>query len=173
MDPLHVLLAIALELPEDYFTSRHKYEDKSEDHIRYMKYNKYTPEEYANLGELIVRGHTDLGSWTLLFRQPVAGLQIKDYSSGSGSNPRMRPSLSTLVTLSTCSPLTISRAPSIGLRFLQKTRSTLIVLVSCTSPAHTTTLSYPPSPNHPSFGVRGSHKTNSRRPATLSQLWKV
>ena len=82
MDPLHVLLAIALELPEDYFTSRHKYEVKGEDHLRYMKYSKYTPEEFTRIGELIIRGHTDLGSWTLLFHQPVAGLQIKDYSSG-------------------------------------------------------------------------------------------
>ena len=30
LDRLHVLLAIALELPEDYFTSIHKYEVKSE-----------------------------------------------------------------------------------------------------------------------------------------------
>lgn len=30
LDPLHILLAIALELPEDYFTSRHQYEVKSE-----------------------------------------------------------------------------------------------------------------------------------------------
>ena len=47
-----------------------------------MKYSKYTPEEFARIGELIICGHTDLGSWTLLFRQPVAGFQIKDYSSG-------------------------------------------------------------------------------------------
>ena len=30
LDPLHTLLAIALELPEDYFTNIHKYEVKSE-----------------------------------------------------------------------------------------------------------------------------------------------
>ena len=30
LDPLHVLLAIALELPEDYFINLHKYEHKSE-----------------------------------------------------------------------------------------------------------------------------------------------
>ena len=30
LDPLHVLLAIALELPEDYFTNIHKYDVKSE-----------------------------------------------------------------------------------------------------------------------------------------------
>ncbi|KZV79456.1 Clavaminate synthase-like protein, partial [Exidia glandulosa HHB12029] len=78
LDPLHTLLAIALELPEDYFTNIHKYDVKSEDHLRYMKYSKYTPEENASIGNLWVRGHTDLGSFTLLFRQPVAALQIRD-----------------------------------------------------------------------------------------------
>ena len=107
MDPLHVLLAIALELPEDYFTSRHKYEVKSEDHLRYMKYNKHTPEEYARLGELIVRGHTDLGSWTLLFRQPVAGLQIKDYSTGKWKWVK---SQDATLTVNTCDALNLLTA---------------------------------------------------------------
>ncbi|THG99011.1 hypothetical protein EW026_g3259 [Hermanssonia centrifuga] len=82
LDPLHVLLAIALELPEDYFTNLHKYERKSEDHLRYMKYSKYTPEENRKIGKLWVQGHTDLGSWTLLFRQPVAALQIQNHQTG-------------------------------------------------------------------------------------------
>ncbi|CAL1717374.1 unnamed protein product [Somion occarium] len=82
LDPLHVLLAIALELPEDYFTNIHKYEVKSEDHLRYMKYSKYTPEENIKLGRLWGRGHTDLGTWTLLFRQPVAALQIQNHITG-------------------------------------------------------------------------------------------
>ncbi|KAJ3785557.1 Clavaminate synthase-like protein [Lentinula aff. detonsa] len=76
LDPLFVLLAIALELPEDYFTKIHQYPVKSEDHLRYMKYSKYTPEE-NKLMETWVPGHTDLGSFTLLFRQPVAALQIR------------------------------------------------------------------------------------------------
>ncbi|KAF7793727.1 hypothetical protein EIP86_004843 [Pleurotus ostreatoroseus] len=67
LDPLHVLLAIALELPEDYFTNLH---------------NKYTPEENRKIGKLWVQGHTDLGSWTLLFRQPVAALQIQNHKTG-------------------------------------------------------------------------------------------
>ncbi|KAI1797075.1 Clavaminate synthase-like protein [Ganoderma leucocontextum] len=62
LDPLHVLLAIALELPEDYFTNIHRYERKSEDHFRYMKYTKYTPEENLKIGRLWGQGHTDLGS---------------------------------------------------------------------------------------------------------------
>ena len=43
-----------------------------------MKYSKYTPEENQKIGRLWGGGHTDLGSWTLLFRQPVAALQLKD-----------------------------------------------------------------------------------------------
>ncbi|EJF58639.1 Clavaminate synthase-like protein [Dichomitus squalens] len=82
LDPLHVLLAIALELPEDYFTNIHRYERKSEDHFRFMKYSKYTPEENQKIGRLWGGGHTDLGSWTLLFRQPVAALQIKNHKTG-------------------------------------------------------------------------------------------
>ncbi|KAJ7581159.1 Clavaminate synthase-like protein [Mycena floridula] len=80
LDPLLVLLAIALELPEDYFTKIHKYQVKSEDHLRYMKYSKRSPEENAKIDNW-VRGHTDLGSFTLLFRQPVAGLQIRYHST--------------------------------------------------------------------------------------------
>ncbi|EIM85375.1 Clavaminate synthase-like protein [Stereum hirsutum FP-91666 SS1] len=80
LDPLFVLLAIALELPEDFFTNIHQYEKKSEDHLRYMKYSKYSPEETARLKNW-VPGHTDLGSFTLLFRQPVAALQIRDHKT--------------------------------------------------------------------------------------------
>ena len=46
-----------------------------------MKYGKFTPEENARLG-LWGRGHTDLGSFTLLFRQPVAALQIQNHQTG-------------------------------------------------------------------------------------------
>lgn len=96
---MHVLLAIALELPEDFFLKTHTYDVKSEDHLRYMKYSKFTPEENLKLGRQWVRGHTgeyssyvahplvsehcdvDLGSWTLLFRQPVAALQIQNHKT--------------------------------------------------------------------------------------------
>jgi isopenicillin N synthase-like dioxygenase len=80
LDPLFVLLAIALELPEDYFTKIHQYSAISEDHLRYMKYSKYTPEENSML-KTWSQGHTDLGSFTLLFRQPVAALQIRYHST--------------------------------------------------------------------------------------------
>ncbi|KAJ3557665.1 hypothetical protein NM688_g1351 [Phlebia brevispora] len=102
LDPLHVLLAIALELPEDTFTNIHKYERKSEDHLRYMKYSKYTPEENRKIGNLWIVGHTDIGSWTLLFRQPVAALQVQNHKTGEWKY--VKPVDATL-TVNTCNAL--------------------------------------------------------------------
>ncbi|KAL8281343.1 hypothetical protein RQP46_006377 [Phenoliferia psychrophenolica] len=85
IDPLLILIAIALQLPEDYFTKIHQYESKSEDHHRFMKYSKYSEAETETLlknGGHWSRGHTDLGTLTLLFRQPVAALQIQDNLTG-------------------------------------------------------------------------------------------
>lgn len=75
--PLLRLFAIVLELPdEDYLVRQHTYETKSEDHFRYMLYHKRTAEEHEASGYGQTTGHTDLGTVTLLFRQPIAGLQI-------------------------------------------------------------------------------------------------
>jgi isopenicillin N synthase-like dioxygenase len=41
-----------------------------------MHYKSRSAEVNAKVGELYNAGHTDLGSITLLFRQPVAALQI-------------------------------------------------------------------------------------------------
>lgn len=65
---LLVLLAIVLELPEDYFLQNHRYDAKSDDHLRWMKYHKRTPEQNDALDNVWVKGHTDFGSLTLLFR---------------------------------------------------------------------------------------------------------
>lgn len=73
---LLTLIAIILELPEDALTNGHKYDDVSDCHLRYMIYHARTPEENANYENLYSRGHTDFGSLTLLFRQPIAALQI-------------------------------------------------------------------------------------------------
>lgn len=75
--PLLRLFAIILQLPdEEYLVKQHTYEKKSEDHFRYMIYHTRTPEEHEASGYGQTTGHTDLGTVTLLFRQPVAGLQI-------------------------------------------------------------------------------------------------
>ncbi|KAK3695811.1 gibberellin 2-oxidase, partial [Podospora appendiculata] len=75
--PLLRLFAIVLQLPdEDYLVKQHTFDKKSEDHFRYMIYHPRTEEEWAAGDYGKKNGHTDLGTVTLLFRQPVAGLQI-------------------------------------------------------------------------------------------------
>jgi len=74
---LLVLIAIILELPEDYFLKHHRYEEKSDCHLRYMKYHSRPADVNAQLDGVWVKGHTDFGSLTLLFRQPVAALQVR------------------------------------------------------------------------------------------------
>ncbi|KAL2064207.1 hypothetical protein VTL71DRAFT_4701 [Oculimacula yallundae] len=74
---LLVVFAIILELPEDFFLKTHRYSAKSDCHLRYMKYHKRTPEVNEAIKNVWVKGHTDFGSMTLLFRQPVAALQVR------------------------------------------------------------------------------------------------
>lgn len=80
---LLVLFAMVLDLPEDYFLQTHEYEQNSDCHLRYMKYHKKTAEENAAIDNVWVKGHTDFGSLTLLFRQPIASLQVR-LPDGSG-----------------------------------------------------------------------------------------
>lgn len=75
------LFALMLELAPDYFSSRHRYDDPSDDHLRYMSYRPRSAEDDAKVQNTWSRAHTDFGSLTLLWSQNVAGLQIK---TGSG-----------------------------------------------------------------------------------------
>ncbi|KAJ5090234.1 hypothetical protein N7532_008918 [Penicillium argentinense] len=74
---LFVLMAIILELPENYLVNAHAYDQLSDDHLRYMIYNTRTQEEWDKAQGYTKGGHTDFGSLTLLFSQHVAGLQIQ------------------------------------------------------------------------------------------------
>jgi isopenicillin N synthase-like dioxygenase len=73
---LLTLTALVLELPEDALTNGHKYDDVSDCHLRYMIYHARSAEENAKFQNVYSKGHTDFGSLTLLFRQPIAALQI-------------------------------------------------------------------------------------------------
>ncbi|EPE09966.1 2og-fe oxygenase family [Ophiostoma piceae UAMH 11346] len=79
---LLVLFAIILELPEDTLTQHHRYDQKSDCHLRYMKYHRRSADDNARLDNVWVKGHTDFGSLTLLFRQPVAALQVRGADGG-------------------------------------------------------------------------------------------
>jgi isopenicillin N synthase-like dioxygenase len=74
---LFVLIAIILELPENYLADAHAYDEPSDDHLRYMIYNVRTQDEWDRTQAYSKGGHTDFGSLTLLFSQHVAGLQIR------------------------------------------------------------------------------------------------
>ncbi|CAL5867332.1 uncharacterized protein PFLUO_LOCUS1547 [Penicillium psychrofluorescens] len=71
------LCAILLELPEDYFSSGHQYDERGDDHLRYMIYHPRSEEDDAKVDNSWSRAHTDFGSLTLLWNQTVAGLQLK------------------------------------------------------------------------------------------------
>jgi len=74
---LFILIAIMLELPENFLVDAHDYDQASDDHLRYMIYNVRTQEEWDKAQGYTTGGHTDFGSLTLLFSQHVAGLQIR------------------------------------------------------------------------------------------------
>ncbi|KAK5106596.1 hypothetical protein LTS08_000717 [Lithohypha guttulata] len=74
---LLVLVSIILELPDEGALSEgHRYSDISDCHLRYMIYRARSPEENAKFNNIYSKGHTDFGSLTLLFRQPIAALQV-------------------------------------------------------------------------------------------------
>ncbi|KAF2095025.1 Clavaminate synthase-like protein [Rhizodiscina lignyota] len=82
------LIAIILEVPEDTLLNAHKFDDVSECHLRYITYRARTAEENEKYQNLYSKGHTDFGSLTLLFRQPIAALQIR---TGDGTWKWVKP----------------------------------------------------------------------------------
>ncbi|KAK3376196.1 hypothetical protein B0T24DRAFT_591877 [Lasiosphaeria ovina] len=97
------LFAILLELPdEDQLVRDHLYDVKGEDHLRYMHYAARSADENSKVGDLYAAGHTDLGTVTLLFRQPVAALQILN---SEGNWKWVKPQDAT-ITINTCDALT-------------------------------------------------------------------
>ncbi|RFU35337.1 hypothetical protein B7463_g926, partial [Scytalidium lignicola] len=87
---IFTLFALILELPEDYFSSRHAYASKSEDHLRYMLYHPRPAAQDALVQNSWARAHTDFGSLTLLWSQNIAGLQIKTQSGEWKYHPARR-----------------------------------------------------------------------------------
>lgn len=73
------LLAIILELPdENKLAKSYNFANKGEDLLRFLKYDAIPIEDSEANDGIYAAKHTDLGTLTLNFRQPVAGLQILD-----------------------------------------------------------------------------------------------
>ncbi|TBU25818.1 Clavaminate synthase-like protein [Dichomitus squalens] len=74
--PVLRLLALGMELPEDTFINIHGFEAKGETYVRFMKYYPRSEEEETKTSNVWLKGHTDFGTITILWSQPVTALQI-------------------------------------------------------------------------------------------------
>ncbi|KAJ4469854.1 Clavaminate synthase-like protein [Lentinula aciculospora] len=70
------LMAMGMKLPEDTFVDMHRFEAPGESSVRFMKYYPRSAEEEVQTKNVWLKGHTDIGSITILCSQPISGLQI-------------------------------------------------------------------------------------------------
>ncbi|KAM5546254.1 hypothetical protein V8D89_000380 [Ganoderma adspersum] len=76
LHPVLRMLAIGMELPEDTFVNLHNFDGVGDTHVRFIKYYPRTAEDEAKTNGVWLKGHTDTGTVTILYSQPVAALQI-------------------------------------------------------------------------------------------------
>ncbi|EXF77036.1 hypothetical protein CFIO01_01683 [Colletotrichum fioriniae PJ7] len=75
---LLALVAMVLEVPEEHLLSTHASGTQPcSEYLRYLLYHPRPAESGAQYRDLWLGGHTDLGSFTFLFSQPVSSLQIR------------------------------------------------------------------------------------------------
>ncbi|KXH27601.1 hypothetical protein CSAL01_00768 [Colletotrichum salicis] len=78
MPKLLALVALVLEIPEEHLLSTHASVTQScSEYLRYLLYNPRPTESGTQYRDLWLGGHTDLGSFTIRFSQPVASLQLR------------------------------------------------------------------------------------------------
>lgn len=73
------LIAIALELPMDQFTSCHSFEKENFDNLDLMHYPPVYGSQHEDdkFSKYRISPHTDWGSATFLFQQDVSGLEVR------------------------------------------------------------------------------------------------
>ncbi|KAF8515787.1 Clavaminate synthase-like protein [Hysterangium stoloniferum] len=76
LHPVLRLMALGLELPENYLVDIHNFYSKGETYVRLMKYYPRTDEDEERSKNVWLKGHTDFGSVTILWSQPISALQI-------------------------------------------------------------------------------------------------
>ncbi|KAF8183042.1 hypothetical protein K438DRAFT_2020749 [Mycena galopus ATCC 62051] len=74
--PILRLLALGLELPENVLVDLHGFSSVSETYVRFMKYYPRSQDDELKTKNVWLKGHTDIGSITVLYSQPVSALQI-------------------------------------------------------------------------------------------------
>ncbi|KAJ7672406.1 hypothetical protein DFH06DRAFT_1036658 [Mycena polygramma] len=76
LHPVLKLLALGLELPENTLVDMHGFTAPGETFIRFMKYYPRSQDDELKTKNVWLKGHTDFGTITVLYSQPVAALQI-------------------------------------------------------------------------------------------------
>jgi isopenicillin N synthase-like dioxygenase len=71
------LMEHILELPEATLVKGHLYEANCDSSLRYMMYRARSEAENQEYKDLYLRGHSDNGTLTYVFQQPVAALQVR------------------------------------------------------------------------------------------------
>jgi len=79
---LLVLVSMILEVPEETVAATHAFGKESTEYLRFMIYNPQTSDDNQKYRDLYLAGHTDRGSFTFLFSQPISALQILSSSGG-------------------------------------------------------------------------------------------
>ena len=64
--PLYTLIAIVLELPEDYIVQMNAYDKPSDDYLRLMLHHARPKEYYEATANYNIGAHADRGSLTIL-----------------------------------------------------------------------------------------------------------
>ncbi|KAF7304103.1 Clavaminate synthase-like protein [Mycena indigotica] len=76
LHPILRLLAMGMGLPDEALVEQHSFDEAGESSVRFMKYYPRSVDEEQRTKQVWLKGHTDIGSVTILWSQPVGGLQI-------------------------------------------------------------------------------------------------
>ncbi|PIL37656.1 hypothetical protein GSI_01350 [Ganoderma sinense ZZ0214-1] len=76
LHPILRLLALGMELPEDTFVEIHDGDATGPSFVRFIKYYPRSEEDEAKTKNVWLKGHTDFGTITILWSQPISALQI-------------------------------------------------------------------------------------------------
>ncbi|KAH8077494.1 Clavaminate synthase-like protein [Cristinia sonorae] len=76
LHPLLRLLALGMNIDEETFIPLHNFDRVGETFLRFMKYHPRSEDDEAKTKNVWLKGHTDFGTVSILWSQPVVALQI-------------------------------------------------------------------------------------------------
>ncbi|EIW79583.1 Clavaminate synthase-like protein, partial [Coniophora puteana RWD-64-598 SS2] len=76
LHPTLRIMALSLELPEETLVKLHDYDGPNGTWLRFQKYFPRTEDDEVKTKNVWMKGHTDIGTLSFLWSQPVAALQI-------------------------------------------------------------------------------------------------